>query len=359
MKSLFRILVFAVAGLIVFSCNRAVKEEERQNVILFIGDGMGLAQLCAATGSVADALNIERCPYVGLMKTQSQDNYVTDSAAGATAFSTGHKTKNSYLAVDSTGNPLKTILEFAEDAGLSTGLVVTCAVTHATPAAFIAHQTGRENNEAIAADIIKTDVDVLIGGGRKYFESRSDGQNLISNLTSRGYTVPDSIWQIPSVLPEKLAWFRASGHMPGALNGRGDALAESVRLALNMLARNKKGFFLMVEGSQIDWACHSNDSLWLVKEVLDFDKAVGEGLKFASGHKNTTVIVLADHETGGVSLPAGDLKQHTVNIRFSSHDHTGIMVPVYASGPGASLFTGVYDNTAIFHKMMHLLKLKE
>jgi len=96
-----------------------------------------------------------------------------------------------------------------------------------------------------------------------------------------------------------------------------------------------------------------------VKEVLDFDKAVGEGLKFASGHKNTTVIVLADHETGGVSLPAGNLTQHTVNIRFSSHDHTGIMVPVYASGPGASLFTGVYDNTAIFHKMMHLLKLKE
>jgi len=359
MKILFRILVFAFVGLIVFSCNKPAREEERQNVILFIGDGMGLAQLCTASGSVADALNIERCSHVGLMKTQSKDNYITDSAAGATAFSTGHKTKNSYLAVDSTGNPLKTILEFAEDAGLSTGLVVTCAVTHATPAAFIAHQTGRENNEAIAADIVKTDVDVLIGGGRKYFETRSDGRNLITDLTSKGYTVPDSIWQIPSVLPLKLAWFRASGHMPGALNGRGEALAESVRLALNILSRNKKGFFLMVEGSQIDWACHSNDSLWLVKEVLDFDKAVGEGLKFAAISKNTTVIVLADHETGGVSLPAGDLKNHTVSIRFSSHDHTGVMVPVYASGPGASLFTGIYDNTDVFHKMMHLLKLEK
>lgn len=352
-------MVFAFVGLIVFSCNKPAREEERQNVILFIGDGMGLAQLCTASGSVADALNIERCSHVGLMKTQSKDNYITDSAAGATAFSTGHKTKNSYLAVDSTGNPLKTILEFAEDAGLSTGLVVTCAVTHATPAAFIAHQTGRENNEAIAADIVKTDVDVLIGGGRKYFETRSDGRNLITDLTSKGYTVPDSIWQIPSVLPLKLAWFRASGHMPGALNGRGEALAESVRLALNILSRNKKGFFLMVEGSQIDWACHSNDSLWLVKEVLDFDKAVGEGLKFAAISKNTTVIVLADHETGGVSLPAGDLKNHTVSIRFSSHDHTGVMVPVYASGPGASLFTGIYDNTDVFHKMMHLLKLEK
>lgn len=359
MKTLFRILVFAFAGLIVFSCNKPAREEERQNVILFIGDGMGLAQLCAASGSVADALNIERCSHVGLMKTQSLDNYITDSAAGATAFSTGHKTRNSYLAVDSTGNPLKTILEFAEDAGLSTGLVVTCAVTHATPAAFIAHQAGRENNEAIAADFLKTDVDVLIGGGRKYFETRSDGRNLISDLTSKGYTVPDSVWQIPSVLPEKLAWFRASGHMPGALNGRGEALAESVRLALNILSNNKKGFFLMVEGSQIDWACHSNDSLWLVREVLDFDKAVGEGLKFAANSKNTTVIVLADHETGGVSLPAGDLKNHTVSIRFSAHDHTGIMVPVYAFGPGASLFTGIYDNTDVFHKMMHLLKLEK
>lgn len=359
MKIAYRILVFAVAGMIVFSCNKPSREEEKQNIILFIGDGMGLAQLCAATGSVADALNIERCTHVGLIKTQSQDNYVTDSAAGATAFSTGHKTRNSYLATDSTGNALKTILEYAEDAGLSTGLVVTCAVTHATPAAFIAHQTGRENNEAIAADIVKTDVDVLIGGGRKYFETRSDGQNLLENFTSRGYTVPDSTWQIPSVLPEKLAWFRASGHMPSVLNGRGDALAESVRIALNILSRNKKGFFLMVEGSQIDWAGHSNDSLWLVREVLDFDKAVGEGLKFAANSKNTTVIILADHETGGVSLPAGDLKNHSVSIRFSSHDHTGIMVPVYASGPGASLFTGIYENTDVFHKLMHLMKLEE
>lgn len=358
MRIIYRILMLAFIGLIALSCNKP-KRVESQNIILFIGDGMGLAQLCAASGSVADPLNIERCTHVGLMKTQSQDNYITDSGAGGTALSTGHKTKNSYLAVDSAGNVLKTILEFAEDAGLSTGLVVTCALTHATPAAFIAHQTGRENNEAIAADFVKTDVDVLIGGGRKYFETRSDGRNLIVDLTSRGYTVPDSIWQIPSVFPEKLAWFRASDHMPGALNGRGDALAESVRVAINILSQNKKGFFLMVEGSQIDWAGHLNDSLWLVNEVLDFDKAVGEGLNFAATNKNTTIIILADHETGGLSLPGGDLKNHSVNIRFSSHDHTGIMVPVYAFGSGASLFTGIYDNTDVFHKMMRLLKLEE
>lgn len=359
MKVLRRVFIIALAAIIAFSCNRNAKEGERQNIILFIGDGMGLAQLCAAIGSVSDTLNIERCTNVGLIKTQSQDDYITDSGAGGTAFSTGHKTKNSYLATDSTGKPLKTILEFAEEAGLSTGLVVTCALTHATPAAFIAHQTGRENNEAIAADFIKTDVDVLIGGGRKYFETRSDSLNLIKKLAEKGYTIPDSVWEVPTSLPEKLAWFRASGHMPRAVDGRGDALAESVRVALQILSRNPKGFFLMVEGSQIDWACHSNDSLWLVKEVLDFDKAVGEGLDFAVNHKNTTVIILADHETGGVTLPAGDLKNHTVSIRFSSNDHTGVMVPVYTFGPGASLFSGIFENTEVFQKMIHLLKLDQ
>jgi alkaline phosphatase len=323
-----------------------------KNVILMIGDGMGLVQLYASYTINFEKLNIFQLPYTGLSLTHSANRYITDSAAGGTAISTGEKTDNGKLAIDTSGRPLKTILEIAEDHGLSTGLVVTCSVTHATPAAFIAHCYDRYLNEEIALDFLKTDVDVFIGGGRKYFMNRKDNRNLISELRDKNYKVLLSMDSINTVRSGKLAVLAADDELPGILDNRGNMLYDASNIALKILNQNSKGFFIMIEGSQIDWGGHDRNIQKVTGETLDFDKVVGLALDFARKDSNTLLVVTADHETGGLSLTGGDLKKGLLVSNFSIKDHTAIPVPVFAYGPGAEEFTGCYENTEIFRKIM-------
>ncbi len=327
------------------------------NIILMIGDGMGVAQVYSGFTASRGNLNIFRCPVTGFSKTYSASDYITDSGAGATAISTGHKTYNGAIGVDKDTVPVKTILEYAEEAGLSTGLVVTSAVTHATPAAFISHQAWRDNYEGIAADFLKTDIDVFIGGGINHFYARKDKADLLQELRKKGYQVLFSMDSIKNVHAGKLAGFTAKEQNPSIMAGRGDVLPGGTQTAINILQKNRKGFFMMVEGSQIDWGGHANSSEYVVKEVLDFDKAVGKALDFAEKDGHTLVIITADHETGGMTVTGGDLMDGTVTAMFTTKDHTGVMVPVFAYGPGAELFEGVQQNTDLFVKMMTLLGL--
>lgn len=317
-----------------------------------IGDGMGTAQIYAGLVASKDNLNLERFRYTGFCRTNSSDNFITDSAAGATAFSTGHKTYNGAIGVDSTGKPLETILETASKRGLATGLVATCSITHATPASFIAHQASRSQDEDIAADFLKTNIDLFIGGGRKFFEDREDGKNLVDELTKKGYQVTDSTVDLGKLNGKKVAAFVADVHPPKMSEGRGDMLPKATDAAIRLLSQNKKGFFLMVEGSQIDWGGHANDSQYIIDEMLDFDRAIGSALDFAEKDGETLVIITADHETGGYALTGGDLQTGEVEAKFVWGNHTGIMVPVFAYGPGAEAFMGIYHNTAIYTKMM-------
>lgn len=329
--------------------------KKTKNIILLVGDGMGVAEIYAGLTANKGKLNLEQFKFIGFSKTYSADNYVTDSGAGATAFACGQKTKNGAIAVDTLGKPLKTILEYAEDAGLATGLVSTSAITHATPASFIAHNADRSQYEEIAADFLKTDIDVFIGGGKKHFQNRKDSINLVKELIKKGYTVTDTIADFKNLKTKKLAGFTAWEHNPSILNGRGNMLSEGTKVAIDMLNKNKKGFFLMIEGSQIDWGGHANDVDYITTEMIDFDKVVGQVLDFAKKDGNTLVIVTADHETGGMALNGGDIKNGKVGAAFTTTHHTGIMVPVFAFGPGAENFMGIYENTAIFIKMMDVL----
>lgn len=326
-------------------------DQEIRNVILMIGDGMGLAQVYAAMTVSEIPLNIEKCTYTGLQKSFSASDYITDSGASGTAIATGTKTNNYSIGVDPQGKKLKSILEIAEENNLSTGLVSTSALTHATPAAFIAHQANRGSYEDIALDFLNTDVDVIIGGGYNHFARRKDKLNLADSLKKKGYEVVSDIESMKISNSAKLAAFTAPEHNPYRLAGRGDMLPVATRKAIDILNRNKNGFFLMVEGSQIDWAGHDNSADTLVDEVLDFDQAVGMALDFAERDGHTLVVVTADHETGGVSLTGGSMKDHSVEIDFAVGEHTAIMLPVYAYGPGAEKFTGIYDNTDIFKKI--------
>jgi alkaline phosphatase len=322
-----------------------------------IGDGMGLAQIQAAMTANDNYLNLERFPIVGLAKTSASDDYITDSAAGATAMAAGVKTYNGAIGVDARGKKVTSILELAEKRGLSTGLIATSTITHATPAAFIAHNKSRDNHEAIALDFLSEDIEVFIGGGRQYFNQRRDKKDLLQKFTQKGYMVTDSLACINDELPDKLVALLAEVDLPRYSDGRADMLSESTMMATTILNRNPQGFFLMVEGSQIDWGGHDNEIDYVLEEMLDFDQVIGQVLDFAIADKETLVIVTADHETGGLAILGPDFTDEH-QVKFSTGSHTSIMVPVFAYGPGAESFSGIYENTEIFFKMTSLLGIE-
>lgn len=326
-----------------------------RNIIMLIGDGMGATQIFAGMVAAKEQLNLERFRHLGFSKTHSFDDLITDSGAGATAFSIGKKAFNGAIGVDSDTMACETILETAARMGKKTGLVATSSVTHATPASFVAHVPDREMHEEIARQIMVSKVDLLIGAGKKYFDQRKDGRALTANMRERGfYTVFDSVSLAQVPAGSRFAALLWDKEAPKMSEGRGDFLPNSTRLAIEHLNDTSKGFFLMVEGSQIDWGGHANDADYIVQEVLDFDRAVGVALDFAARDGQTLVVVTADHETGGFAINGGEIASGRIEAAFTTKKHTGVMVPVFAYGPGAEAFTGIQDNTSTYKHMMKL-----
>ena len=339
-------------------------ERGPRNIILMIGDGMGVTQISAGLYSNNNRLNLERFSVVGLHKSYSGDNLITDSAAGATAFASGVKTYNGAIGVDVDTLPAPTILEMAEAAGMPTGLVATSSIVHATPAAFYAHARYRQNYEEIAADLLNTDIDLFIGGGAKFFERReSDDRNLSDELRERGNDIQSfvdtDIKDMQVDRAKNLGYYTADSEPLPFSQGR-EYLVDASELAvdyLNERDENDRGFFLMIEGSQIDWGGHSNDSDYIISEMIEFDEAIGAMLNFAQQDGETLVIVTADHETGGYAINNGS-EMGRIDGAFTSDYHTADLIPVFAYGPGAERFSGIYENTAIFDKMVQLYGLR-
>lgn len=325
-----------------------------KNIILMIGDGMGITQITAGLYSNNNALHLERFPVVGLHKSYASNNLITDSAAGATAFSCGEKTYNGAIGVGPDSTALKTILEEAEEKALSSGLIATSTIVHATPASFIAHQVSRKMYPEIAADFLNTEIDLIIGGGLKYFTQREDGRDLEKELAAKGYNTGNyfdqELYEMVLDTNQNFAYW-TSNDDPLPVNSGRDYLVPASKMAPPFLqARSNEGFFLMIESSQIDWGGHANDSEYIISEMLDFDAAIGEVLDFAERDGETLVIVTADHETGGYAINPGS-KMGEINGSFTSGYHTAALIPVFAYGPGAEFFGGIYENTAIYEKM--------
>ncbi len=346
-KLLFVAIVFSVA----------VQAQEVKNVIFLIGDGMGLAQMYAGLVSNPDSSSFERFTNIGLSKTYSANNFTTDSAAGGTALACGVKTNNGMIGMTPDSVAVNSVMQLAENKGLATGLVVSCNVTHATPASFVAHQPSRKMTEEIAADYLNSDIDVFIGGGKNDFEKRKDKRNLSAELRQKGYTIVYTQEEMNRVKSGKMGALLADDH-PEKASKRDNLLSNGVAKALELLSQNENGFFLMVEGSQIDWACHANQEDYLLEEVLDFDKVVGIALDFAEKNGNTLVVVTADHETGALSLPKGNIAAHKVDTDFDNLDHTGVPVPIYSYGVGSENFRGIMQNTAIPTRIKQLLLIE-
>ncbi|MBI2267338.1 MAG: alkaline phosphatase [Armatimonadetes bacterium] len=287
------------------------------SVIFFIGDGMAAVQRTLARLSLGDPapgrlLSMDRMPVLGEYMTHSADAIVTDSAASGTAMSTGHKTNNKMLGVDPSGKPFPTILEQCRNSGMSVGLITTTTITHATPAAFGSHVAAREDELQVALQYATLYPDVLMGGGRDNFlptsqgGKREDGQDLISRFRSKGYAILET--------GEDLSHFQGKGKVLALFSRnemafeldrpktREPSLFQMTQKGIEILSRNPKGFFLMVEGGKIDWACHANDAACSIADTLAFDRAIQGGLDFAKKEKRTLVLVANDHETGGMAI---------------------------------------------------------
>lgn len=329
-----------------------------KNIILCVGDGMGLSQIYATYTANRGQLNMFQIKNVGFSITNSADAYITDSAAGATAFAAGQKTNDRAIGENAAGKPLQSLAVYSAGAGKKTADIVVCQLTDATPAAFYAHQSERSNASFIANDIVSSPVDIFLGSGYKDFTQPVNGRTPIDEMKKRGYTIIRNFDDfLNSSAPKILALMDDSVTRP-KMQGRGDYLPLAFNKVANALKTSPRGFFMMIEGSQIDYGGHSNILKQVITENSDFDKVVGNALRFADQDGETLVIVTADHETGGLTLLDGNIANGYVYGDFSTHDHTGTPVPVFAYGPHSADFRGVYNNTAIFNKLIRLIQAR-
>ncbi|MCB0647950.1 MAG: alkaline phosphatase [Saprospiraceae bacterium] len=369
-------VVAAITMLLVFACKpqeKIVIEKEiiqkemaghkkPKNVIFMVGDGMGLTQITAAMISNGYRLNFERFHSVGFHKSYSYDDLITDSAAGATAFSIGEKSYNAAIGVNKDTVAIRTLTEEAILQGYKTGVVVTSTIVHATPASFIAHNRHRNNYEEIAVDVANCNADILIGGGKKYFDRRkSDELNLVEKMKKDGYKVESFLDIDPekATIPSgmKYALFTADDDPLPVAQGR-TYLEPMTMATIKALDNTEKGFFLVVEGSQIDWGGHANNKNYVITELLDFDKTIGKVLDYIDANGETLLVITADHETGGMAINPGS-NSDSLSISFATTHHSGTLIPVFAAGPGAELFQGIYENTSIYDKIRKALGWKE
>lgn len=332
------------------------KGKKVNNVILMIGDGMSLAHMYTAWTANRGQLWLENAQYTGLSKTWCTNRLVCDSGSGGTALATGQKTCYHAVGTDPQGNPLTTLCDLAKAKGKSAGIAVTCRLWDATPCDFSCHNLDRDKEQELIGDYPTSGLDYAFGGGAKYFTNRADGRDIFKELEANGYHVSRTwddlaAWKSGKVFAVP---YDVDTPLP---DERGDLLARASLKGIELLNQNRNGFFMMVEGSQLDDYGHFNQLDLLMKETLDFDQTIGKMMKWAAQDGETLVVVTADHETGGLTLVDGNKDEGKVTCCFSTKSHSGVMVPVYAFGPGSEQFSGIMENTDIFKKIKALMKL--
>ena len=329
------------------------QDNVQKNIILIIGDGMGVPQITAGMYKLKNQTALENFPIIGLSKTHSSNALITDSAAAGTAIACGEKTANGTVGISMRNQKLTSILELSKQKGYKTGIIATSTIVHATPAAFYANVLSRNQYEDIALQLSDSDVDYFIGGGRKFFLNRKDKRNLLKEMTS--YDIVNSIKKFDESKSDKIAYLTSSEDPYPIRNGRIPNLSAAVEKMLPKLSNNDNPYFLLIEASQIDWGGHKNDIDYVLTEFIDMDKAINKVIEFTKNDKNTIVIVTGDHETGGLAITSGRIRNFQIKTEFSTIGHSAVMIPVFAKGAHSEIFSGIYDNTEIFKKMFFVL----
>lgn len=327
-----------------------------KNIILMIGDGMGMSQMSAAWTANHGFLNMLACPYVGISRTYCANRLITDSGAGGTALAIGQKTNKNFIGVDTLGQAQPTLFDYALEAGKHTAMSVVCRLCDATPGDFCCHCNNRDNYDSINACYPTCGVEYIAGGGSWFLTQRKDGRNIIDELGTNGYHVyrdAESLYNATEF--PVFACLADSEYVPAPM--RGDLFQRQTMKAIDMM--RDEPFFLMVEASCIDDWCHANDIERVVEETLDFDRTIGQVLRWAVEDGQTLVVITADHETAGLTLIGGDWHEGLVECHFVNDGHSNIHVPIYAFGPGAERFTGVMENCELSQKIQNLITNKQ
>uniref|UniRef100_UPI004028589E alkaline phosphatase n=1 Tax=Prevotella sp. TaxID=59823 RepID=UPI004028589E len=334
---------------------QAPKGKKVKNVILMIGDGMSLMHVYTAWAANRGKLWLENAQATGLSKTWAVKKLVTDSGSGGTSLATGVKTVYHAVGVDPEGKPLTSLVDVAKELGKDAGMAVTCRLWDATPCDFCCHNIDRDKEEELVGDYPTSGVDFVFGGGAQKFTNRKDGRDIFKELQKKGYHVSRTLDDFLAYDKNSRIFAVPYDKDTPLPDERGDLLARASMKGISLMNQNKNGFFMMIEGSQLDDYGHFNQLDLLMKETLDFDQTVGEVMKWAAKDGETLVVVTADHETGGLTLVNGNKDEGRVECCFSTKDHSGAMVPVYAFGPGAENFTGIFENTDVFKKIKKLM----
>lgn len=352
------VLIFVLALTGKLAAQDDHSQEHPVNVIILIGDGMGLSHFSVPYYYQDKEPVFNQFKHIGLVRTSSASHTITESAAAATAMFMGRKTYNSAIGVDLDTIPKKNLVEVLSELNYQTGVISTSSITDATPAGFYAHEASRTNHREIAMDLVYSEIDFFAGGGWQDFIQTSG-----EDLFKKNNMVVDfsSLKKIRK--PEegkRYGFLLAQDGMPPMLDGRGNFLPKATKIALDFFTKSEKGFLLMVEGSQTDWASHSNNPDYLITEINDFEETVEVAYDFAKKDGNTLVIVTSDHETGGFTLSAsGEEKTYSdydiIRPVFATNTHSTTMVPLLAFGPGAESFTGIFHNIAIYYKIIDLV----
>lgn len=334
---------------------QAPKGKKVKNVILMIGDGMSLMHVYTAWAANRGKLWLENAQATGLSKTWAVKKLVTDSGSGGTSLATGVKTVYHAVGVDPEGKPLTSLVDVAKELGKDAGMAVTCRLWDATPCDFCCHNIDRDKEEELVGDYPTSGVDFVFGGGAQKFTNRKDGRDIFKELQKKGYHVSRTLDDFFAYDKNSRIFAVPYDKDTPLPDERGDLLTRASMKGISLMNQNKNGFFMMIEGSQLDDYGHFNQLDLLMKETLDFDQTVGEVMKWAAKDGETLVVVTADHETGGLTLVNGNKDEGRVECCFSTKDHSGAMVPVYAFGPGAENFTGIFENTDVFKKIKKLM----
>lgn len=345
---------------------KIVNHEKVRNIILLIGDGMSIATVSHARlrgAGVKGKLHMDRMPIAGFVRTASADRLITDSAAASSAMACGVKTHNGMISTQPDEKIHLTIMEACQKTGMMAGLVATSSITHATPAGFAAHTLNRKEEPTIAEHLLENKIDVLLGGGQAFFtpqsekgSQRKDDRDLIAEAKAAGYHYVDNLASLTQANTGPLLGLFAE---EGMNTQRPEpTLKEMTAKAIALLNNKRDGFILMVEGSQIDWANHDNNAEESARQTILFDQAVEVALDFALQDKHTLVIVVADHETGGMVINGGSPDGQKLDIKWTSNGHTGATVPLYGYGPGAQRLSGFHENTDIPRVFAELLGIR-
>lgn len=340
----------------------ASDQDVPKNIIMVVGDGVGVSHITAAR-IVKGSLNLEEFTAVGLLTTFATDQLINSSPGATTAMATGINTKREYIGMDPDGQPLKSVLEYAQEFRKGTGLVVTSNITDSTPACFVAHMTSRLDQSRVAEAIVEKGVDVVMGGGRGFFvphnqgESfRKDGKDLLAELVKTHLIVRTQREFEKMGMPSRVVALLDRGNLPSA-DSRQISLSEMTRKAIEILSGYENGFFLMVEGSQVDWAAHRGDGERIVQEMVDLDDAIGQIMDFAKRDKQTLVIFVSDHETGGYTILDGSVEENKIiKAVFLADGHTPAMVPLFAYGPGSDIFSGIHAQAFVGQVLIDYVK---